>query len=71
MAPHEADAVFRSVLIPNELLEAGRETSVVELDHLEARQELSGSLVESTSSRCVFEILAPDGRSLISLERGA
>lgn len=40
-------------------------TTVVEL-----RQELSGTIRRSSEQRPIFEIIAPDGRALVSLERG-
>jgi hypothetical protein len=69
MAPEKIDAVFPSVLESDQPRDPSRECAVVVLDSVQLRQELSGSVVESAPQRRIFEILAPDGRSLVTLEK--
>ncbi len=69
MVLKNSDAVFRPVLNPKESGASSRQCTVVVVNSEELRQELSGSVPEVTPRRCIFEIVAPDGRSLVSLER--
>ncbi len=69
MALEKVDAVFPSVLDSSQTREPSGQCTVVVLDSVQLRQELNGSIPERAPQRRIFEILAPDGRSLVSLER--
>ena len=69
MTSSKADAVFPPVLTDKHSSEPSRECTVVVVDSLELRQELNGSAVERAPRRRIFEIVAPDGRSLVTLDR--
>jgi|GEM_PF-6025635 len=70
MIRRDSGAVLATVTESETPLSAAVEVPRVTTTVVELRQELSGTIRRSSEQRPIFEIIAPDGRALVSLERG-
>jgi hypothetical protein len=70
MVSRDSGAVLASVIESDQPVQPRPEIPRAATTVVELRQELSGSIRKSSEQRPIFEVIAPDGRSLVSLERG-